>query len=206
MSTVCPRRCKAKSDLLQANEKRRLVTSPGYGSYPRKPQILGKDVLISDRLFRVSNMPRCSDCNCDLPDFETLCSKCFAARYSELGRPKSFLQSVREYVSSPLGLTAEDLLRQEEKATIPVAVACWCGGLLICWLGGWIKGDYKYSAFSNEVLSGALTCVLVSIGATLFFARTNLKLHWRVASTVFAVSAYGVAGWFFIGSGTHLHH
>lgn len=151
-------------------------------------------------------MPRCSDCDCDLPGFETLCSKCFAARYSELGRPKSFLQSVREYVSSPLGLTAEDLRQQEQKPTIPVAAAGWCVGLLICWLGGWIKGDCKYSAFSNEVLSGALTCVLVAISATLFFARTNQTLHWRIASTVFAGFAYGVAGWFFIGHGIHLHH
>jgi hypothetical protein len=176
------------------------VQTPVDASYRRKPQILGGDVLISYRLFRVPNMPRCSDCHCELPGFETLCSKCFEARYSELGRPKSFLQSMRQYVSNPLGLTAEDLLR-EERVTIPVAIACWCGGLLICWLGGWIKANYNYSAFSDEVFSGALTCVLFSISATLAFARTNLKLHWRIASTVFAVSAYGVAGWFFIGSG-----
>jgi hypothetical protein len=150
-------------------------------------------------------MPHCSYCQCDLPGFETLCSKCFEAKYSELSRPKSFLESMRQYVSNPLGLAAEDFL-QEEKITIPIAIACWCGGFLICWLGGWIKADYKYSAFSDEVLSGALMCVLVSISATLVFARTNLKLHWKIASAVFAVSAYGVAGWFFIGSGTHSRH
>jgi hypothetical protein len=146
-------------------------------------------------------MSQCPYCERDLAGFQTLCSKCFEARYSELGRPKSFLESMRQYVSNPLGLTAEDFL-QEENITIPVAFACWCGGLLICWLGGWIKADYKYSAFSDEVLSGALMCVLVSITATLVFARTNLKLHWRMASAVFAVCAWGVAGWFFIGSGT----
>jgi hypothetical protein len=111
---------------------------------------------------------------------------------------------MRQYVSNPLGLAAEDFL-QEEKITIPVAIACWCGGLLMCWLGGWMKADYKYSAFSDEVLSGALTCVLVSISATLVFARTNLKLQWKIASAVFALSAYGVAGWFFIGAGIDLH-
>ena len=136
-------------------------------------------------------MPICSDCRCDLPGVETLCSKRYDVRYARMGGPKPLKESIR--------LTAEDLLQQ--KVTIPVAIACWCGGLLICWLGGWVKADYKYPAFSGEVLSGALVCILVSISATLVFARTNLKLHWRIASTVFAVSAYGVAGWFFIGSG-----
>jgi hypothetical protein len=35
-------------------------------------------------------------------------------------------------------------------------------------------------------------CVLISISATLVFARTNLKLHWRIASAVFAPSAYAL--------------
>jgi nitroreductase len=122
-----------------------------------------------------------------------------------MGRPKPFEESIRQFLSNPLGLTAEDLL-QEKKVTTPVAIACWCGGLLICWLGGWVKADYKYSALSDKVLSGALLCAMISIGATLVFARTNLKLHWRIASTVFAVSAWGVAGWFFIGAGLDLHH
>lgn len=150
-------------------------------------------------------MPKCSDCRCDLPGFETLCSKCYDAKYARMGRPKAFKESIQQFLSNPLGLTAEDLLA-EEKVTNPVAIVCWCGGLLICWLGGWVKTDYKYSAFSDEVLSGALVCVLVFISATLVFARTNVKPHWRVASTVFALSAYGVAGWFFICSGNHLHH
>jgi hypothetical protein len=94
-------------------------------------------------------MSLCSDCHCVLPGFETLCSKCFEARHSELGRPKSFLESKRQYASSPLGLTAEDFL-QEEKITIPVAIACWCGGLLICWLGGWIKADYNTLRFPTK--------------------------------------------------------
>lgn len=117
-----------------------------------------------------------------------------------MGRPKSLHESIRKFLSNPLGLTAEDALQDEAKVTIPIAIACWCGGLLICWLGGWIKSGYKYSAFSDEVLSGALVCVLVSVSATLVFARTNLKVHWKTASTVFAASAWGVAGWLFIGS------
>jgi hypothetical protein len=57
-----------------------------------------------------------------------------------MGRPKPFKESIRQFLSNPLGLTADDLL-QEEKVTIPIAIACWCGGLLICWLGGWVKAD-----------------------------------------------------------------
>jgi len=165
-----------------------------------------RDVLISYVLFRVPNMPHCSDCRRELPGFETLCSKCYDARYARMGHPKPFEELVRQFLSNPLGLTAEDLQQEEEKVTLPAAIACWCGGLVICWIGGWVKADYKYSALSNEVLSGALVCVLISIGATLVFARTNLKLHWRIASTVFAISAWGVMGWFFIGSGSDLHH
>jgi hypothetical protein len=147
-------------------------------------------------------MPKCSDCCCDLPGLETLCSRCHDARYVQMSRPRHLEESVRQFLSNPLGLTAEDFLQDEDKVTVPVAIACWCGGLLICWFGGWVKADYKYPAFSDEVLWGALVCLLISIGATLVFARTNLKMHWRIASTVFAVSAWGVAGWFFIGSGT----
>ena len=138
-------------------------------------------------------MPHCSECGCDLPTFETLCSKCYDSRHAGMGRPKHFLESMQQFLSNPLRLTAEDLL-QEEKVTLPVALACWCGGLLICWFGGLARADFKCSALSDEVLSGALICVLISVGATLALARTNGKLHWRIASTVFAVVSWGVMG------------
>src|SRR5437016_5793026 len=83
------------------------VQSPADASYRRKPQILGRDVLISYRLFLVPNMPRCSDCHCDLPGFETLCSKCLEARYSELSHPKSVLESMQQFASNPMGITPE---------------------------------------------------------------------------------------------------
>lgn len=106
---------------------------------------------------------------------------------------------MKEFLSNPIKLTAKDLL-QEEKMPLAVIVACWCGGLLICWLGGWAKANFKYSVFSSEVLSATLLCVLISTVSTLVFARTNRKLHWKIASAVFAVSAWGIAGWFLIGS------
>jgi|ERR1700733_8143923 len=40
-------------------------------------------------------MSRCPDCGCGLPDSQTLCSRCYNARYAELGRAtesKPFLQ------------------------------------------------------------------------------------------------------------------
>jgi hypothetical protein len=35
-------------------------------------------------LVGTRNMSRCPDCGCNLPRFQTLCSKCFAARDAEL--------------------------------------------------------------------------------------------------------------------------
>ena len=175
-----------------------LAQSPDFASYHRKPQILGRPDLISCRL-PTTNMPHCSECGCDLPTFETVCSKCYDARYAGMGRPKHFLESMQQFLANPLRLTAEDLL-QEEKVTLPVALACWGGGLLICWFGGLARADFKCSASSDEVFSGALICVLISLGATLALARTNGKLHWRIASTVFAVSSWGVMGFLYIGS------
>jgi hypothetical protein len=63
-------------------------------------------------------------------------------------------ESVREFLSNPFELTAKDLL-QEENMPLAVAIACCCGGLLLCWLGGWVKAHGKYPVFSNEVLSGS---------------------------------------------------
>ncbi len=46
-------------------------------------------------------MSRCPDCGCDLPSFQTLCSKCYDARYAEVGRPKSLLESIRPFGLNP---------------------------------------------------------------------------------------------------------
>src|SRR2546429_6278257 len=77
-------------------------------------------------------MPQCSGCRCDLPGFETLCSKCLETRYSELGHPKSFLESVLPYVSNSMGVTAES----ESKMPLPGAIFCCCGGVLVCLCAG----------------------------------------------------------------------
>jgi len=46
-------------------------------------------------------MPQCPDCGCDLPSLQTLCSKCFDARYALAGRPQSFLESIHQFGSNP---------------------------------------------------------------------------------------------------------
>jgi hypothetical protein len=100
-------------------------------------------------------MPQCSDCHCDLPGFETLCSKCLEARYSALGHPKSVLESMRLFVSNPFGITLESKSKMGRRG----AIACSCGGVLLCWLGG-SKVAYKCPLFSDTVLYGAfqLSC------------------------------------------------
>jgi len=126
-------------------------------------------------------MPQCSVCHRDLPGFDTLCSKCFDARYSELDHPESIQQSLRRYVSNPFGITRES----EGKLRLPAAIAFCCGGVLLCWFGGFAEVGYKYSLFSDGVLSGALLILLksagLSLGMSLFLARRNLRLYWEVA-------------------------
>jgi len=33
-------------------------------------------------------MSQCPDCGCDLPGFQTLCEKCYEARYTVMGQPR----------------------------------------------------------------------------------------------------------------------
>lgn len=45
-------------------------------------------------------MSRCPDCECDLPNSQTLCKGCYDARYSEIGRPTKS-KSFRERLTPP---------------------------------------------------------------------------------------------------------
>ena len=126
-------------------------------------------------------MPQCSDCHCDLPSFETLCSKCLEARYSELGHPKSVLESMQQFVSNPFGITPES----KSEMGLRGAIACSCGGALLCWFGGFAKAGFKCPLFSDAILSGAFLILVksasLSLGMSLFLARKNLRLYWEVA-------------------------
>ncbi len=46
-------------------------------------------------------MSQCPDCGCDLPGFQTLGSECYDAKYAGVGRPKRFLESIRQFGSNP---------------------------------------------------------------------------------------------------------
>jgi hypothetical protein len=45
-------------------------------------------------------MSRCSNCECDLPDLQSICKKCYDEAYAEIGqpkRPKSFRESLTRH-------------------------------------------------------------------------------------------------------------
>jgi hypothetical protein len=140
-------------------------------------------------------MPHCSDCRCDLPNFETLCSKCFEARYSELARPKSLLESMRQYILNPLRLTP----KSESKMSPPAAIVGCCAGVLVCWFGAFAGVGYKHPFFSGVVLSGAFRILVksagLSLGMSLFLAKKNLRLYWEIAMRVFFVVSFCYARW-----------
>jgi hypothetical protein len=106
---------------------------------------------------------------------------------------------MRLFASNPLSLTEEDLMAGRMVPAL-FFIAFWCSGLVFCWFGGWARVHFEYSPFSREVLPGALSCIGISLLLSLALARTNLKLHWRVASPMFTMISIGVAGNFFIGS------
>jgi hypothetical protein len=143
----------------------------------------------------VQNVPLCSDCRCELPGFETLCSKCFGARYSALGHPKSFLESVRQYVSNPFGITPE----QVPSINFRGVLFCCCAGLLVCWFGGFARVGYRYPVFSHEVFSEAFLVVVksavLSLGLSLYLARKNLGMYWEIALGLFLAISICYARW-----------
>jgi hypothetical protein len=142
-------------------------------------------------------MPQCPSCGSELPGLQTLCQKCYDAEYDQVGRPRSFLKSIRRFVTNPLSLSEKDLT-EGGSVSVLFFIAFWCSGLVFCWFGGWAGVHFEYSPFSRAVLPGALSCIGISVIASLALARTNLKLHWRVASPVFTMISVGVAGNFFI--------
>jgi len=140
-------------------------------------------------------MPRCLDCRRELPSFETLCSKCFEARYSEASHPPPLLRSFGRYVSNPFGVTHDS----KPTMRLPGFVFCCCGGVLLCWYGGFAELGYKYALFSNAVLSAALLILAkswcLSLGLSLFLARKNLSLYWEVALGGFLAISFCYARW-----------
>lgn len=73
-------------------------------------------------------MSRCPDCGCDLPSFQTLCSKCFEARDAEL--------------------------RQAGKRTIPLGLGVFASLLMACavFLYGLHESLQSHMTFAERVM------------------------------------------------------
>jgi hypothetical protein len=103
-------------------------------------------------------MPQCPDCGCDLPSLQSLCQKCYDARYAEVGSPKSFLESIREFGSNPR--------RQEVIANRIKSQPWWLAWFLAAVGSGldwrcafeWFSG--KYAFYSETVLDRTILIVL----------------------------------------------
>ena len=152
-------------------------------NYPRKLYFRAGGRNLGIR--RSSAMPHCSVCCRDLPRLETLCSRCFETRYSELAHPKPFLASTLSYLSNSLGAAAQSKLRMPLSSVI----FCCSAGILLCWFAGFAKLGYQYSFFSGAVLSESFQVLVKSAGLSLalslFLARKNLRLYrelYRVPS------------------------
>jgi hypothetical protein len=149
-------------------------------------------------------MPQCSVCGCELPGLDTLCANCYNAKYADVGNPKPFLEgirrsvsreSIRRFVSNPMGITPEDI-RDESKIPLPVVIAFCCGGLLFCWFGAFDRFDYKYSMVSEEVFSEAFLILGMSAALSLSLARKDLRVCWRSASFLFCRISASFWLWF----------
>jgi hypothetical protein len=98
-------------------------------------------------------------------------------------------------VSNPFGITPE----QVPSMRLPGVIFCCCFGLLVCWFGGFAEVGYKYSLFSDVVLSGALLVLVksavLSLGLSLYLARNNLGMYWEIALGGFVAISICYARW-----------
>lgn len=142
-----------------------------------------------------SNMSRCPGCKNDLAPFQTLCSKCYDARYSKIDQRVSLLSSLSAYVSNPLAITQESV----SETSLSEAVVCLAIGIAACWWGGFAEYGYRPTLFSFPVFSGAFDILLksaaLSLALALLLARKNLRMYWDVALGLFVVVAMTYARW-----------
>jgi len=130
-------------------------------------------------------MPPCSDCGVDLPGFETLCSKCVEAKYSEVGRTKSLSESARQFGLNP---RRRQVIENRIKAQ-PWWLA-WCFAVIgvgLDWRCAfeWFAGNY--SLYSQPVLFRTGLIVLACAGVSLLGLCVTRELRWRYASPLFLV-------------------
>src|ERR1700685_3880319 len=125
-------------------------------------------------------MPHCADCGSDLPAFQTLCSKCYDARYADLGRPKSILESVRQSGSN---LRRKQVL--EDRIRVQPWWLGWCFAVIgvgCDWYSAfeWLYGTYSLS--SPPVLRGLVLivglCASISFLSVRRHSLASRKLPW----------------------------
>ena len=132
-------------------------------------------------------MSQCSVCLCDLPDSETLCSECYEARYAELGRPKSLLESVRQFGRNPRrARVIEDRFKAQPWW---FAWAFGVAGLALDWRCAfeWFAG--KSPLYSELVVGRAVLIVLACAGVALLAVCVTREARWRHASPLFFLAS-----------------
>ena len=130
-------------------------------------------------------MSQCPDCGCDLPSFQTLCSKCYDVKYAGVGHPKSILASIWQFGSNPQR-------RQviEDRINAQPWWLAWCFaiiGLAFDWRCAfeWFAGKSPF--YSELVLGRTLLIVLGCAGVAVLLVWVTRVSRWRVAPTLFLV-------------------
>jgi hypothetical protein len=146
------------------------------------------------------NMSQCSDCGRDLPSFQTLCSRCYDARYAELGRPKSLLESILQFGSNPIkrrviedrinAINLEEPRRFLWRIVLVVAI-----GVAFDWHCGfgWFEG--RYSPFSAPVLYKTGLIVAGCSAAAVLAVCLIRRAGWRDACYLFSVFSLFTWNW-----------
>jgi hypothetical protein len=135
-------------------------------------------------------MPECPDCGCDLPSLQTLCSKCYDARYADVVRSKSIPESIWQFGSNP----RREQVREERIKAQPwwLAWAFAAIGLALDWRCAfeWFAGK---SAFYSEIVLGrTVLIVLACAGVSLLLVCIVRAARWRDALLPFSVFSMAV--------------
>ena len=128
-------------------------------------------------------MSQCPDCGRDLPGFQTLCSKCYDARYSDVGHPKSLLESIRQLGSNPIRRQVIEERIKAQAWWVP-----WCLaliGLAFDWRLAfeWLAGKSVF--LSLDVLSRTGLIVAACASVALLAAGLTREAKWRDALPLF---------------------
>jgi hypothetical protein len=141
----------------------------------------------------MSNMPQCTDCGCDLPGLETLCSRCYDATYSEIGRSRSLLESMRRREGRRT-IGNQDTAKARQPWWL---VLCWAiGGLGFAWDCAFELFSGRYSFCSEPVLRKMGVIVVLCSAVSLLAVFLVRSARLRDAAAVFFLASSQV--WFYL--------